>query len=63
MNIEKLRIQSVIKLMDQELKKEDMGRILGKCGRGCAHGCGMVDKIRKANLNPENVEEVFQKLK
>lgn len=63
MNIEKLWIQSVIKLMDQELKEEDRGRILEKCGRGCACGCGMVGKIRKADLNHENVEEVFQKLK
>ena len=40
-----------------------MGRALEKCGRGCAHGCEMMDKIRKANLNHDNVEEVFQKLK
>lgn len=63
MNIEKLWIKSVIQLMDQELKKEDMSRILDKCGRGCAHGCGMVDKIREANPNPANIDEVFQTLK
>lgn len=62
MNIEKLWIQSVIGLMDQELKKEDLSRILEKCGRGCAFGCGMVEKIQKAGLNPRNPDEVFQKL-
>ncbi len=62
MNIEKLWIKSVIGLMDQELKKEDMGRILEKCGRGCAFGCGMVAKIQQAGMNPEKPEEVFQKL-
>lgn len=40
-----------------------MGRILEKCGRGWAFGCGMVEKIRNANLNPENPDEVLQKLK
>lgn len=62
MNIEKLWIHSVIKLMDQELKKEDIGRILEQCGRGCAHGCGMVERIQKANPNPENVDEVIRTL-
>ena len=62
MNIEKLWIKSVIGLMDQELKKEDLSRILEKCGRGCAFGCGMVEKIQKAGLNPQDPDEVFQKL-
>lgn len=63
MNIEKLWIKSVIQLMDQELQREEMGRILEKCGRGCAFGSGWVEKIQKANLNPENHDEIFQTLK
>lgn len=63
MNIEKLWIQGVIKLMDQELKAEDRSKILEKCGRGCAHGCGIVERIQKANPNPEKVDEVFNLLK
>lgn len=62
MNIEKLWIQAVIKLMDQELKEEERGRILEKCGRGCAFGCGMIEKIRKAVRNSQDPDEVFQKL-
>jgi hypothetical protein len=63
MNIEKIWIKSVITLMDQELRKEDLSRILEKCGRGCALGCGIVEKIQNADLNSKNPEEILQKLR
>jgi hypothetical protein len=63
MNIEKIWIKSVIGLLDQELNPEDCNRILEKCGRGCAFGCGIVAKIQNANLRRENPEEVYQLLR
>jgi hypothetical protein len=48
--------------MDQELEKKDRDRILDKCGRGCAFGCGIIERLQQANLNPQNPDEVLQKL-
>jgi hypothetical protein len=62
MNLDRLWIHSVIRLMDEELAIEDMGRILERCGQGCAYGCGMIEKIQKAQMNYDKPDEVFKKL-
>lgn len=63
MNLERLWIHSVIRLMDQELPEAYRQRILEQCGRGCAYGCGMVEKLQQANLAGLTPEEVFARLK
>ena len=62
LNLERLWIHSVIRLMDEELNKEDMGKILERCGQGCAYGCGILDKIKSAKINHDSPDEVFKKL-
>lgn len=63
MNLDRLWIHSVINMMDQELPQEDRSRLLESCGRSCAHGSGMVEKVQQANLSGKSPEDVFNRLK
>ena len=62
MNLEKLWMKSVFHLMDQELQPDDRNRILEKCGRNCAFGCGIIEKLQKEKLEPGDTEKIFQRL-
>jgi len=62
MDLDKMWIKSVINLMDKELKKEELCSILEQCGKNCAFGCGILEQIKNADINPENLDETFEKL-